>query len=159
MKRRLRFLGMLLLGVFAAFTFTACSSDDDEENGGGIEGIDNIYGTWRLVQEKGYDSEDDYSYNESAPNDCNFLIRFYADGTFVRVEDDDINDNYAWIGPKAPFSLDGNRLYIPVYLDKYMEIKTLNSNTLVLYTEEYDDRLTQTYNKVSDSVIEEYFNE
>lgn len=67
MKKQLKFLYAVLVGI-VAFSFTACSDDDDESE---VVSVESIVGTWK-------------GYSEGhAPTEEQMEARFYEDGTCV----------------------------------------------------------------------------
>lgn len=147
-----KLLGMTLLMVLCATTFTACS-DDDENDKPMIEEA-NLIGKWQSTWEKIHKVENGKEVVTSDEAYTNGLWEFKADGTCI--------ESYADGGhiETSRWSLKDNKLTIS-YSDGYSDVLTVNELTatkLVLAfedwdtmddgSEELDDITTTTYKKI-----------
>lgn len=147
-----KLLGMTLLMVLCATTFTACS-DDDENDKPMIEEA-NLIGKWQSTWEKIHKVENGKEVVTSDEAYTNGLWEFKADGTCI--------ESYADGGhiETSRWSLKDNKLTIS-YSDGYSDVLTVNELTatkLVLAFEDWDtmddgseeleDITTTTYKKI-----------
>ena len=77
-------IGTVLLAVILGLNFSACKDDDDDDNGGGQSiNLNLLEGTWGLVNQKGWDKDEDdspeedpnYEYNYDPYNPVNWGIK------------------------------------------------------------------------------------
>lgn len=157
--KKLNYLWMLGLLMFAAVNFSACSGDDDEGPGSSSE----LVGLWEIVSDKGWEKvngELAYEWNDEEERD--FRLRFNSDGTYNEYEYEngelESDDTGTWVYKNG-------KIYCTFY-DKYddytytvsVTVKELTSSRLVVETnykdtDEYGDWETyslQVYKKVSE---------
>lgn len=147
-----KLLGMTLLMVLCATTFTACSDDDENDKPMIVEA--NLIGKWQSTWEKIHKVENGKEVVTSDEAYTNGLWEFKADGTCI--------ESYADGGhiETSRWSLKDNKLTIS-YSDGYSDVLTVNELTatkLVLAFEDWDnlddgsleldDITTTTYKKI-----------
>ena len=144
--RKLNFLWMLGLLMFAAVNFSACSSDDDEP-GSSSE----LIGLWESVSQKGWEKENGKIEYEWDEKDNDYRVQFNSDGTWEGFEyyegEWDLCDTGTW-------EYKGGKLYM-TYDDEdedeatdILNVKELTSSRLaveVSWREEYEGVIYETY--------------
>lgn len=126
-------------------------TEEDGEETPNIGSEQNIYGTWKLVCEEGY--EEGESYVDTNPTQRYYNLKDNMQYTVYQKD----RDNGTWsIKDSGTFIIDVDKAYLWMYGGEY-KILTLNSNTLKLWViwvgmreNEYQ---IQTLEKVSDDVL------
>ena len=150
--KSLRLIGMTLLMVLCAVSFTACSDDEEEQT---IIEQANLIGKWQSTWEKIHKVENGKEVVTSDEAYTNGLWEFKSDGTCIEsYVDGGHTETSRW-------SLKDNKLTIS-YSDGYSDVLTINeltANKLVLAFEDWDtmddggleldDITTTTYKKIN----------
>ena len=134
--KKLNYLWMLGLLMFAAVNFSACSSDDDDAPGSSSE----LVGLWESVSFEGWEKEDGEIVYEWEDDDDEARVKLNSDGTFVTYEyysgEWDLCDTGTW-------EYKNGKIYTTFDDEEYEEeatevatVKELTSTRLVI--EEYE---------------------
>lgn len=136
--KKLNYLWMLGLLMFAAINFASCSDDDDAPGASS-----DLIGLWELVSEEGWNKYNDGETNEWKEFEDDHRIKFNADGTAMSYEyyNGKWNEQYP-----ATWQYKGGKLYLTSYVVEYEEeivevgiVKELSSSRLVIEIHEIDD--------------------
>ena len=131
--KKLNYLWMLGLLMFAAVNFSACSSDDDEAPGAASE----LVGLWERVSTKGWEKMNgkiDYEWDEEGED--KLRVRLNSDGTFA--EYDGYNGEW-YLDGSGTWEYKNGKIYTTIY-DEYDEeyetafatVKELSSSRFAL---------------------------
>ena len=133
--KKLNYLWMLGLLMFAAVNFSACSSDDDEGPGSSSE----LVGLWESVSDKGWEKVNgkiDYEWDDNGE----FRLRFNSDGTYNEYEYDngewelDLNDTGTWEYKNGKIYCTFYDEYEDYTYTNFVTVKELTSSRLVIET-------------------------
>ena len=133
--------------VIGAVGLASCSDDEEVEEGGNVEVVSDIVGTWSMVESEGWG---DTSYSPE-------YARFYSDGTYVNVQIGDDLDGGAYIS-RGDWRVSGS-LLIMHETEGYLQGVTYR---YTIVSQEEDKivlnmmGVTAYLERVPDSVIEEY---
>ena len=147
--KKLNYLWMLGLLVFAAVNFSACSSDDDDAPGSSSD----LIGLWEEIYSKGWEKENgeidyEYEYEEGQ----GIRVEFKSDGTFAQYDE----EYGGWeLDLTGIWEYKGGKIYVTFY-DEYDDfeytqvnvVKELTSSRLVVestYQETYEGQLYEGY--------------
>lgn len=153
--KTLRLFGLTLMAVLLSVNFTSCSDDDEPI------AMEQLEGTWIMTRHRyeyiekddnRKDSGDD-KFDASKEEDgmMKFEIKKTGENTY-QVEEFEYytssgSENWHSYGIET-YELKGNRLVDPDDTDDYYDIRSLNSTTLVLYTE-FEDQDDKDFDEIT----------
>lgn len=158
MKKELFNWAIICMVAFVSIGLASCSNDDDS-NDNESETIDAnaIFGTWQLVLEEGFEDGEYYSTDRYI-KDRRRYYHIDKDGTcveyFIRFADEQPWD----ITTMNYFALDVENKRIKLQGSEWDELITLTKNTMKVksvYGPDDEWWELQTFNKVSDSVLDD----
>ena len=134
--KKLNYLWMLGLLMFAAINFVSCSDDDDAPGASS-----DLVGLWERVSYEGWEKYKGELYDEWDEMNNDLRVKFNADGTYVSYEYHDEEWDTCEIGE---WQYKDGKIYV-TYEDEYEEgadvavVKELTSSRLVYEFRETED--------------------
>ena len=136
--KKLNYLWMLGLLMFAAVSFSACSSDDDEPGSNS-----DLVGLWEVIADKGWekvDGEIDVQWDQEGDEiGDKYQFEFKEDGTFFAYSNDgfdEVSGNATWNYKNGKIFLHSSQYNIEV---EFATVKELTSSRLVLENYQTDN--------------------
>ncbi len=136
--KKLNYLWMLGLLMFAAVSFSACSSDDDEPGSNS-----DLVGLWEVIADKGWEKVDgkiDAQWDQEGDEiGDKYQFEFKEDGTFFAYSNDgfdEISGKATWKYKNGKIFLHSSQYNIEV---EFATVKELTSSRLVLENYQTDN--------------------